>query len=132
MRKYAREIVFCRIYEYILNGECPAEPDMGLFEEKNLTDDDKKYIDEIFGGVTRHFEQISRIVEQYSKTFALERLLKTDLAALALAIYELDYTDTPSAVCVNEAVEIAKRYSSEKSAGFVNGLLAAYIKNKGE
>lgn len=130
MRRYAREVAFCRIYEFILNGCEKSETDFGLFEEKNIDEGDKKYIDEIYAGVTGHFGQLTEMVSDYSKSFKLERIFKTDLAALALALYEIDYTDTPAVICVNEAAEIAKKFSSEKSSGFVNGLLAGYLKAK--
>ena len=132
MRKYAREVAFSKIYEFIMNCDGNAAEDFELFEEKNLDESDKRYVADIYTGVVGHFPQLSGTVSQYAKGFKLERVYKTDLAALTLALYEMDYTDTPQAVCVNEATEIAKKYSSEKSSGFVNGLLAGYIKDKSE
>ena len=73
---------------------------------------------------------MSDIIDQYAGSFAYERLYKVDLSILLLATYEILYTDIPFKVSVNEAVELAKTYSTEKSAAYINGILASIIKNR--
>ena len=130
MRKYAREVAFCKVYEYIMNNGYLMDADVSLFDSQNLDKDDIEYIKSTQKGIAEHFAELTTSAEKYAEGFKLDRIFRTDLAALVLAIYEIDYTDTPKAVCVNEVVEIAKKYSAEKSAGFVNGLLAAYLKGR--
>ena len=60
----------------------------------------------------------------------LERISKVNIAILKLAIYELNYTDIPFKVVINEAVELAKKYGEETSKTFVNGILASIVKNR--
>ncbi|MEG2189609.1 MAG: transcription antitermination factor NusB, partial [Christensenella sp.] len=68
-----------------------------------------------------------------SKSWRIERIAKVDLAILRLAIYELLFIDDiPAKVTVNEAVELAKKYSDEKSYQFVNGLLGGYLRSGDE
>ena len=62
----------------------------------------------------------------------LERISKVNIAILKLAIYELNYTDIPYKVVINEAVELAKKYGEETSKTFVNGILASIVKNREE
>ena len=62
----------------------------------------------------------------------LERISKVNIAILKLAIYELNYTDIPFKVVINEAVELDKKYGEETSKTFVNGILASIVKNREE
>ena len=67
-----------------------------------------------------------------SKSFKLSRIYRIDLAILELAIWEIDHTETPYQVVINEAVGLAKKYSTEKSVSYVNGVLAAFVRGKNE
>ena len=87
--------------------------------------------DEIFGyakdlvvGVVENHEEIDDLIETYSEGWSLERMPNVDRAILRIAIWEILYSETPSGVVVNEAVELAKEYSTEESGGFINGLLS--------
>ncbi len=77
-------------------------------------------------------------IEKYAKEWTVDRMSKVDLAILRLAMFEILYReDIPYSVSINEAVELAKKYSSEKSSSFINGILGNFIrmesleKNKG-
>ena len=73
--------------------------------------------------------ELLNIVAKYISGYTIDNIFKIDLAILVLAVSELlYYKDTPVKVVVNEAVELAKKYSTEKSASFVNGILAVIIK----
>lgn len=76
--------------------------------------------------------KIDEIIEKAAPAWPIEKLNKIDLAVLRLAIYELYETDTPRKVVIDEAVELAKRYGSENSPSFVNGVLGTIYKNLGE
>lgn len=79
----------------------------------------------IVDGVMTHMAEIDEALAQASHNWALTRMPPVDLAVLRVAAYELEYTDTPFGVVISEAVALAKRYSTERSAPFVNGVLAA-------
>ena len=74
--------------------------------------------------ILNHLEEIDKKIETYSENWHISRIDKVDLAILRLAIYEILYDDIPQKVVINEAIELAKEYSSEKSYRFINAILA--------
>ena len=76
-------------------------------------------------GVTRRQEELDARIRGVSERWPLHRMAAVDRAILRLALYELEYEVTPTAVVIDEAVELAKRYSTRGSGAFVNGILAA-------
>ena len=81
-------------------------------------------------GVIADKASLDAIVSEYSKSFKLSRIYRLDLAALELALWEMRNTDTPHPVAINEAVSLVKKYSTEKSVSYVNGILAAYLRSE--
>lgn len=76
-------------------------------------------------GTWEHREEIDRTIARHATGWRVERMPVVDRNVLRLGIYELHYTDTPVGVVLDEAVELAKRFSTERSGRFVNGVLAA-------
>ncbi len=74
--------------------------------------------------ILNHLEEIDKKIDIYSENWRISRIDKVDLAILRLAIYEILYDDIPQKVVINEAIELAKEYSSEKSYRFINAVLA--------
>jgi N utilization substance protein B len=83
-----------------------------------------EYINNLFKIAVEHQTEVDEIIKKHITGFTIERLNKTDLTALRLGIAEIKYTQIEKPVAINEAVEIAKRYGTEKSAPFVNGVLS--------
>ena len=82
-------------------------------------------------GVSSNQAFLSEIIGGYASGYAVERIYKIDLALLLIASFEILFMeDVPVKVSVNEAVELAKVYSTDNSPSFVNGILASVIKNK--
>jgi N utilization substance protein B len=82
------------------------------------------YLQNLVAGVASHLEELDAFIVRYSEHWRLERMTIVDRNLLRLAIYELLYQPhIPAKVVINEAVEMAKRYGSEGSGGFVNGIL---------
>ncbi len=82
------------------------------------------YLRELVVGVGQHREELDRLIIRYSEHWRLERMVAVDRNLLRLAVYEFLYRpDIPAKVVINEAVELAKRYGTEASGAFVNGLL---------
>jgi N utilization substance protein B len=82
------------------------------------------YLGKLVAGVLAHLEELDALIVRYSEHWRLERMTIVDRNLLRLAIYELQYQpQVPHKVVINEAVEMAKRYGSEASGGFVNGIL---------
>ena len=77
----------------------------------------------LVNGITEHKETIDAIITRIAEGWRLERMPAVDRNILRLGVYELTYTDLPVGVAVSEAVDLAKKYSTEKSGAFVNGVL---------
>lgn len=82
------------------------------------------YLQELVQGVASHLDELDALIARHSEHWRLERMTVVDRNLLRLAIYELIYQPKiPPKVAINEAVEVAKRYGTEASGAFVNGLL---------
>ena len=75
-------------------------------------------------------QEIDKVIEKFSIDWPLDRIGKVDRTILRLAIQELKLGETPPSVIINEAVELAKKYSGEEAAKFINGILGAYVRGK--
>lgn len=126
-RKKSREFAFKLVFENFFH-----EPDVDIFlspEDIVLDDTDKEFVNTLIGGINEHYEEIMNIIKNNIVGYELDRIYKVDLAILVLAVFELKYlTETPQNVVINEAVELAKKYSTDKSSSFINGVLAKVIK----
>ena len=91
----------------------------------------EKYIKSILEGIVEKVISIDEYIVKYSKDWSIERMSRVDLAILRVAIYEILYKDDiPSSVSINEAVELAKKYSHEDASSFINGILGSvYIES---
>ena len=97
--------------------------------ERGMSETDKLFSDQLYEGVHAHTEEIDGVIESHAKDWSIGRIAKVDLSILRIAVYELLYeSGIPEGATVNEAVELAKLFGGEKSAGFVNGILGAIIK----
>lgn len=130
-RKIARELTFKVIFSLDFQNE--DEQIKGLIanlenETNEITEEDKEYIESIAKGVSLKKDELDQKIQKYLKGWTMERISKTDLAILRLAIYEILYReDIPYKVSVNEAVELAKSFSDNASPSFINGVLAGII-----
>lgn len=113
--------------ESTLTGE-EVERDTESIDISNI---DMDYIVRMLKGVQENSELLDKEIEKYLIKWKLNRISKIDLTILRICTYELLFEkDIPEKVAVNEAIELAKRYSGEKSASFINGVIGNMIKNK--
>lgn len=128
-RRASRELAMKLLYQLEIQKEDKEEQIETVLEENNVTENDRKYIIDVINGVNDNIEQIDKTVEKYSKGWKLNRISKVDLAILRLSIYEICYRDDiPLNVSINEAVELAKKYSSDDAGAFINGILGKVTK----
>ena len=127
MRSYAREVAFCKIYTYLISAQ--FDEDFSQFDQDKLTEEDLQFASTVTQGVIADKANLDAIISEFSKSFKLSRIYRLDLAALELAIWEMRNCDTPHPVAINEAVSLVKKYSTEKSVSYVNGILAAYVRS---
>lgn len=82
-------------------------------------------------GVMAHAAELDSAISSYLRNWSLDRVARVDLAILRLSFYELTMLkDTPESIVINEAVDMAKRYSTDKSGAFVNGVLGALVRGE--
>ena len=131
MRKTARENAFKLIFEKLINEDSDELGYAALTE--GLDENDKNFLDTLLCGVETEKEFLKSVVSRFLRGFNLDRIYKIDLAILYVSCYEILFlTDVPDKVSVDEAVELAKTYSTDKSPAFVNGVLAGVIADKEE
>lgn len=96
--------------------------------EMDLSKNEKEFILKTVNGVREHVEEIDEIINSVAKKWDTKRMANVDLAILRLAVYEMKFDDeTPDGVVINEAVELAKEYSSDGAPSFVNGILGKLV-----
>lgn len=123
-RKQEREKAFCLIFEKSFK-EDSCEEILELAQSINefeLTE----YIKQSFIGVFEKIEIIDGIISKYLKNWTINRISKTDLSLLRLAVFEMKFCDDiPENVTINEIVELAKIYCGEKGPSYINGVLGS-------
>lgn len=122
-RTQARELAFKTIYSKFFNTD--AELDQN---NDNLTVQDLEFTTNILNNFASHYQEINDTISSVLKGYTIERVYKIDLAILVLSVIELKYIkENPTQVVINEAVELAKKFSTDKSPKFINGVLADIV-----
>lgn len=112
--------------EYLYNT---VEKSNEMWAQSSVSEINKEYISKAVLGIEENKEAINELISSKLKGWTINRISKVNLALLQLAIYEIKYMDDiPDKVSVNEAVQMAKKYSSPESGSFINGVLGAIIK----
>ncbi len=126
-RSQARNNAFILLFEYAFQADPDREEVLHLAEENHdiVLDD---FVLSLFHGVLDCREELDGLISRYCKNRTVGRLSKMLLTALRIAFYEIGHTDTPSAVVINEAVNLIKTYDSPESASYGNGVLASYVR----
>ncbi len=122
MRRKSRDYAFKLIYQDLFAIDNAFENDETLNEEEN------EYAQQILNAYLQNKTQITDVIKANLKGYEMDRLYKIDLALILLALTENFYFSVPKAVEINEILELAKIYSTEKSPSFINGLLKEILK----
>ncbi len=89
---------------------------------------ENEFVKEVVYGVNTYYDDINTLADKYLIDWSIKRLDKTGANILRMALYELIYTDTPRIVVINEAVELAKKYSDDAVRKMINASLDKYVK----
>ena len=117
-----REIIMKIIYQVNMFEESKLDYNLNdLIKEQLEVEND--FVNETIDGIIKNKEKIDSLANKYLKDWTMERLNKVDQAIISLGIYELMYTDTPSIVAINEAIELSKKYSDDAVTKMINGIL---------
>ncbi len=123
-RRRARELALRILYQWeIQKGD--IEPQIEDFWKQNPAHADvQSFAERLANGVYKHIEEIDSIIERFSENWTMDRISVIDKNIMRGAVYEMLYEkEIPSRVSINEAIEIAKKYGTEDSSQFVNGIL---------
>lgn len=97
---------------------------------KGQTDIENEFINNTVNGVISNKTKIFETANKYLSDWTMDRLSKIDQAIICIGIYELLYTNTPEIVCINEAIELSKKYSDDKVRKMINGILDKVYQEK--
>jgi N utilization substance protein B len=124
-RRKAREDALQILFQLdFTGGKTGLESSPYFLTHKENKSPVKGFTEELVKGTIEHIEHIDRVIEQTAEHWKVERMSAVDRTILRFTVFEILYReDIPSAVTINEALEIAKKYSTAESAPFINGLL---------
>lgn len=127
-RTQSREQAFILLFEYSFNLNSPDEI---IDSAQNIREEKiSNFTLELFNGTINNLENIDNYIEKNLKNWDKTRISRVTLSILRLALFEILYSkENPINVCINEAVELAKKYALQEDASYVNGVLGAVIKN---
>lgn len=130
-RRSLREQVFKLLFRVEFNLKEEMEEQCRLFlehEDVEIEEQDAEYIVGKYTAIHEKLEEIDSMVNEKAKGWSTDRMGKVDLTIIRLAVYEMKFDDTiPEGVAINEAVELAKKFGQDESAGFINGVLAKFV-----
>ena len=134
-RRQAREAALCMLFDYGFHSEEPPEELLELYLDNYYDEKEKcisseiradNYFSKVYFGVISNLAEIDEMIERCSEKWSKKRISRISVSLLRIAVYEMIYMqDIPVQVSINEAVDLAKRFDTEDSYTFVNGVLGA-------
>lgn len=132
-RKLAREETMKLLFQMEMNNDYSDDIVELYIDENEFTHDEEEYIRDAVETIKINLNDIDESIQKYIKGWKIHRLAKVDLSVLRIAVYELTYRkDIPMEVTINEAIEICKKYSTDESSKFINGILGSFVRKKDE
>lgn len=129
-RSRAREIVLQVLYQDDLNADQPEDIRLRFINARLNHDRELiQFAEQLLAGVRRHRDAVDQHLGEIARNWKLSRMAATDRNVLRLGAYEILFTQTPDRVAINEAIELAKRYGTNNSSQFVNGVLDRLMNN---
>jgi N utilization substance protein B len=116
------------LFQWDMSRQDPAKLEAKFWRTAKAADNTRAFANKLFEGAAKYADELDALIVQHAQNWRLERMAIIDRAVLRLAIYELRIAETPPKVILNEAVDLAKKFSSENAGAFVNGILDAVNK----
>lgn len=130
-RKIAREVTMQALYQIELCGYTTFEEIQGFVVESAIKASEDAYVKNIIELAFLHKKEIDEEISKYLKNWTIDRLSKVDLSILRLAMLEIRFVeDIPENVSINEAVNLAKKFSDDDAPSYINGVLGSAVKGK--
>lgn len=129
-RKLARESAMKLLFQMGINDDFSSESIDIFLNNNEFSIDEREYIVDTINNVVKNLEIIDSKIEKYALGWKINRIPKVDLSILRIAIYEILFrSDIPIEVSINEAIDISKKYSTNESSKFINGLLGSIARD---
>jgi N utilization substance protein B len=128
-RRKAREMALQMLYQHDLSGNTP-DTIVSTFEDlQKSKPNTREFATRIFKGTVDNLQKIDEMIAQQADNWRLSRMAVVDRNIIRMSIYEfLNEQDTPKLVIIDEAIEIAKKFGTQKSSQFINGILDGILK----
>ena len=128
-RTGARAAAMKLLYEWEMGGDGGEDTRLGMLEIKP-DENEAEYMETLVSGVKEHAPELDAAISKYAVGWRLERISRVDLSILRVAIYEITVEKLAPAVAVNEALELARTYSTPESVSFINGILGSLLRGQ--
>jgi len=129
LRRKSREFALQMLFEWDMTRQEPARVEKLFWKSARAAASTREFADQLFEGTVAQADAIDEMVGKFSENWRLDRLAAIDRNILRLAIYELRAATAPAKVVIDEALELAKKFSSAEAPAFLNGVLDAARKS---
>jgi transcription antitermination protein NusB len=117
------------LFQWDMSQQDAKKLEVKFWKSAKAADHTRTFANQLFEGAAESSGDLDELITKHAENWRLERLAAIDRAILRLAIHEMRATSTPPKVIINEAVDLAKKFSTDDAGGFVNGILDAYRKS---
>jgi transcription antitermination protein NusB len=125
LRHKSREFALQMLFEWDMARQKPASVEKNFWKSARAAEDTRKFANELFEESVAQADAADKLVSELSENWRIDRLAAIDRNILRLAIYELSFGTAPAKVVIDEALELAKKFSSAEAPAFLNGILDA-------
>jgi len=116
------------LFQWEMSQQEPTKLETTFWKGAKAAAQTRSFANQLYEGAAHATKELDEVIAGHCANWRLDRISAIDRAILRLALHEMRTTDTPVKVVINEAVELAKKFSSEDAGGFVNGILDSYRK----
>jgi N utilization substance protein B len=132
LRSKSREYALQMLFQWEMGKQEPSRVEGGFWENTRAQKSTREFANQLFESAAAHAGELDPIISANAEHWRIERMAAIDRSILRLALAELRTMSTPAKVVINEALELAKKFSTEESSSFINGILDAALKSVGE
>jgi N utilization substance protein B len=129
LRRKSREFALQMLFQWEMGKQEPARIEEKFWRSARAQKSTQEFANQLFENAAARAEEVDKIISSHTEHWRIERMAAIDRAILRLAIAELRSMGTPAKVVLNEAIELAKKFSSEEASSFINGVLDAVVKS---
>jgi N utilization substance protein B len=129
LRSKSREFAMQMLFQWDMSQQDLTKLEMKFWKSAKAAEQTRTFANQLFEGAAHDATALDELIVKHAENWRLDRISAIDRAILRLALHEMRATDTPAKVVINEAVELAKKYSTDDASAFVNGILDTYRKS---